>query len=138
MSTDELKQLGDILHAIADGAEWECQWEERWGHPNGRDVEYCIANRIAIRLKPFSPFEENCQMIGADLTDETAYHEKVNEVLKAAYSIATNPHVNLGDLVYKIRDSADGNWNAPEVISWSDAVAMLNSIFSDYRKAQKS
>ena len=137
MNTDELKRLADILREIADGSEWECLWEEGWSHPNGRDVEYCIANRIPIRIKQMSPFEENCHMVGCNLTDEKAYTEAVNRVLKAIYAIITNQHVNLGDLVYKIRDGVDGNWNAPEVVSWSDAVTELNATFAEYRRSQK-
>lgn len=41
------------------------------------------------------------------------------EVLKA---LTTNPHVNLGDLVYKIRDSECDGWDGPQVKAWSDAV----------------
>jgi hypothetical protein len=53
VNREELKELGQTIDAIADGAEWECLWElGNWGHPGGRDVEYCIANRIPIRLKP--------------------------------------------------------------------------------------
>lgn len=51
MSPRELKILATRLSAIADGAEWECEWAEGWGPPLGRDVEYCIAHRVPIRLK---------------------------------------------------------------------------------------
>lgn len=61
MNKSELKKLAGIISAIADGAEWECWWESGededgnpipgYGPPLGRDVEYCIANRIEIRLK---------------------------------------------------------------------------------------
>jgi hypothetical protein len=135
MSADELKRLGETLSAIAEGAEWECQWEEKgWAHPNGRDVEYCIANRIPIRIKQLSHFEENCHMLGVDLADEKAYHETVNKVLNAIYAIITNPHADLGDMIYKVREGADGDWNAPEVTSWSEAVVTLTTTFAEYRK----
>lgn len=59
MSRKELKALAATLNAIADGAEWECQWEvDGWGPPLGRDVEYCIANRILVRLKDGAPAVE--------------------------------------------------------------------------------
>jgi hypothetical protein len=52
MNKDELRELAGILLAIANGAEWECYWEtDGWGHPVGRDIECCIANRIPIRIK---------------------------------------------------------------------------------------
>lgn len=62
MNREDLMELADMLHAIADGAEWECYWKDRededgnvrlgFGHPLGRDIEYCIAKRIPIRIKP--------------------------------------------------------------------------------------
>ena len=52
MNREELKELAQIIDEIADGAAWECMWEHGWDHPGGRDVEYCIANRIPIRIKP--------------------------------------------------------------------------------------
>ncbi len=52
MNREELKELARIIDEIADGAQWECMWEHGWDHPGGRDVEYCIANRIPIRIKP--------------------------------------------------------------------------------------
>jgi hypothetical protein len=52
MNKEELRELAGILLAIANGAEWECYWKtDGWGHPVGRDIEYCIANRIPIRIK---------------------------------------------------------------------------------------
>jgi hypothetical protein len=52
MNKEELRELAGILLAIANGAEWECYWEtDGWGHPVGRDIEYCISNRVRIRIK---------------------------------------------------------------------------------------
>lgn len=52
MNAAELKALAHVMLAIADGAEWECLWENGWSHPCGRDLEFCISKRIPIRLKP--------------------------------------------------------------------------------------
>jgi hypothetical protein len=56
MNKDELKELAATLNGIADGKAWECWYASlyRFDLPVGRDVEYCIANRIRIRLKPWS------------------------------------------------------------------------------------
>jgi hypothetical protein len=52
MNKEELRELAGILLAIADGAKWECYWSlHGWGLPLGRDIEYCIANRILIRIR---------------------------------------------------------------------------------------
>jgi hypothetical protein len=51
MNSTELKALAVVLNAVANGAEWECKWDGNgWGSPLGRDVEYCIVNRIPIRI----------------------------------------------------------------------------------------
>lgn len=53
MSREELKELAQTLDLIADGAEWECMWEDgSWNPPLGRDLEYCVGRRIPIRIKP--------------------------------------------------------------------------------------
>jgi hypothetical protein len=53
MNLDELKDLAEVLTAIADGAEWECKWSaDGWGDPLGRDVLYCVKSHIPIRIKP--------------------------------------------------------------------------------------
>jgi hypothetical protein len=52
MNSYELYDLGCLLQSIAHGEEWECEWAKGgWGPPLGRDVEYCLFNRIPIRLK---------------------------------------------------------------------------------------
>jgi len=56
MTSDELGTLAETLLGIACGQEWECEWDDdgenyRWAHPAGRDIEFCISNRIPIRLK---------------------------------------------------------------------------------------
>lgn len=45
------------------------------------------------------------------------------EILEAALrGLFSNPHLNLGDLVYKIRDSELKGWEGPAVTQWSEAV----------------
>ena len=52
MNKHQLREMAATLLAIADGAEWECFWEaDGWGDPLGRDIEYCISNRVRIRIK---------------------------------------------------------------------------------------
>jgi len=49
MNADKLEELANLLAHVARGGEWECEWEEGWGHPCGRDIEYCLQNRIGMR-----------------------------------------------------------------------------------------
>ena len=52
MNKHQLREMAETLLAIADGAKWECYWSlHGWGHPLGRDIKYCIRNRVRIRIK---------------------------------------------------------------------------------------
>ena len=44
------------------------------------------------------------------------------DLLAALKALTTNPHINLGDLVYKVRESEGEGWDGPQVKAWSDAV----------------
>lgn len=45
--------------------------------------------------------------------------DKMKEALTA---LLTNKHVDLGDLVYKVRDSEGKGWEGPSVVAWGKAV----------------
>lgn len=46
-----------------------------------------------------------------------------NARLRAALvALTTNPHLNLGDLVYTVREREELGWEGPAVKAWSDAV----------------
>jgi len=46
-----------------------------------------------------------------------------NARLRAALvALTTNPHMNLGDLVYGVREREGLGWEGPAVKAWSDAV----------------
>lgn len=44
------------------------------------------------------------------------------DLLEALKALTSNPHVDLGGLVYKVRDSEGEGWDGPQVKHWSDAV----------------
>jgi hypothetical protein len=44
------------------------------------------------------------------------------ELLEALEALTSNPHVNLGDLVYQVRDREGLGWDGPQVTKWSNAV----------------
>ena len=44
------------------------------------------------------------------------------ELLEALEALTSNPHVDLGDLVYQVRDREGLGWDGPEVTKWSNAV----------------
>lgn len=45
-----------------------------------------------------------------------------SELLAALVALTTNEHINLGDLVYTVRDNEGLGWEGPAVKAWSDAV----------------
>lgn len=70
MNRDELLQLSKTCAEIADGVAWECVWNEgengtKWGHPMGRDLEYCVGKRIGVRTvaKARVDYEKNTCLI---------------------------------------------------------------------------
>lgn len=43
------------------------------------------------------------------------------KLLKALIAISTHPHINLGDLVYSVREAEGEGWEGPQVTAWSSA-----------------
>ena len=44
------------------------------------------------------------------------------ELLSALEALLSNPYLNLGDLVYQVREREGEGWDGPAVTAWSDAV----------------
>lgn len=49
------------------------------------------------------------------------------EMLAALKAISSNPHCDLGDLVYRVRESEGEGWDGPAVIAWSNAVQAVKT-----------
>jgi colicin import membrane protein len=52
-------------------------------------------------------------------------------LVKALFS---NPHVNLGDLIYKVRDSEGDGWDGPWVTQWGEAVKAAEDAIKEFTK----
>jgi hypothetical protein len=48
-------------------------------------------------------------------------------LLEALEALTSNPHVNLGDLVYQVRDREGLGWDGPQVTKWSNAVQQASA-----------
>ena len=49
--------------------------------------------------------------------------ESERDALRAALTgLMTNPHMDLGDLVYNVREREQNGWEGPSVTAWSNAV----------------
>lgn len=49
------------------------------------------------------------------------------DLLDALKALFSNEHINLVDLVYRVRDLELKGWNGPSVKQWSDAVTAANA-----------
>lgn len=77
------------------------------GALNGSDaIEYYGGNLIAESVAP-----ENIQLIAA-----------APELLAALVALTTNPHGDLGDMIYQVREREGLGWDGPAVSAWNDAV----------------
>lgn len=52
------------------------------------------------------------------------------EMLEALTAISTNPHINLEDLVYQVREREGQGWDGPAVKAWSDACSAIKSVIA--------
>ena len=66
--------------------------------------------------------ERHASRVAEAAWDAATENSAAPDLLDALKSLTTNPHVNLGDLVYKVRDSEGEGWDGPQVKAWSDAV----------------
>lgn len=49
-------------------------------------------------------------------------------ILKALFS---NPHINLGDLTYNVREREGKGWDGPSVVAWSKAVTAAQNLLDE-------
>jgi len=56
-------------------------------------------------------------------------------LLDALKAISSNPHVNLGDLIYQVREREGMGWDGDAVKAWSDACDKVDAAIA---KAEQS
>jgi len=54
--------------------------------------------------------------------------DRLKEYQSALAAIFNHPNINLGDLVYTVRERNEGDWDAPPVKAWGDAVVECERI----------
>ena len=66
------------------------------------------------------PKDQNCEANGKLIA-------AAPELLAALQAISSNPYIDLGDLVYKVRESEGEGWEGKAVKQWSDACQLIES-----------
>lgn len=59
----------------------------------------------------------------------------LKDAIAALRALSANPCLNLGDLVYQVRDRELQGWEGPAVIAWSNAVTAANEVLKRAREA---
>ncbi len=54
--------------------------------------------------------------------------ERMEATLRA---LSSNPHLDLGDLVYKVREAEGEGWEGPSVKAWSEAVTGARALLAE-------
>lgn len=68
----------------------------------------------SIELHDIKEAEANARLITA-----------APDLLQALELLSTNPHLDLGDLVYHIRESEGKGWDGESVTKWNEAIAKM-------------
>lgn len=50
------------------------------------------------------------------------------EAIVALHALMTNPHIDLGDAIYSVREREGLGWDGPAVKAWSDAVSAAENV----------
>jgi hypothetical protein len=65
------------------------------------------------------------------MTDKNLSVDELKEVnaelLEALKALMENEHLDLGDLIYKVREREGLGWEGPSVTQWSDAIEKANA-----------
>ena len=57
------------------------------------------------------------------------------ELLGALLLLTGNPHIDLGDLIYQVREREGEGWDGPAVLAWGEAIRSSKSALAKMRNA---
>lgn len=123
------KHAGDdhnILFRPSERQDWMVPFPGREHHASWlMDITHPDAQLIASApdlAKRVYELEEANAKLAKDL----------EESISALKGLFANPHLNLGDQVYVVRESELQGWDGPAVTQWSEAVAAANAVMNKH------
>ena len=93
-------------------------------HPDG--IWWCYVLRFG---KPFCQVDHQPTQAAAE---ERA--DLIAAGLNATLGLTSNPHADLGDFIYSVREQEGKGWDGPAVRAWSDAVTLAQKTATKLRK----
>lgn len=69
--------------------------------------------------------------------DDMALIKAAKPMLAALEAISSNPHLDLGDIIYTVREHEGQGWDGPAVKAWSDAVTAVKAAIALARKVER-
>jgi hypothetical protein len=91
---------------------------------NELEALYELLDTIAAKLVNVNPevyaLVTDARLMLVDHIEDPARIARLEAVLTA---LMTNPHLDLGDCVYTIREREGDGWDGPAVAAWGDAVS---------------
>ena len=101
----------------AERERFEAQWKTRTAQPRG----------------PIDAWFWRAEIAHAREAELVAEMDKLRALLEA---LTSNPEVDLGDLVYEIREREGKGWDGPAVSQWSNTVQEVKTTLAEWRARQ--
>lgn len=96
-------------------------------HKAGDDAGLCTLPQFTTVAAP--PLVQEHVYAVEPLCEEAAQAvERYAAVLRA---LMTNPHIDLGDQIYTVREHEGEGWDGPSVKMWSDAVSAARKLLQE-------
>ncbi len=97
---------------------------------------YAGGARIALLSIEDYATEENQEQLEAKMAANARLIAAAPDLLAALIGLTTNPHLDLGDLVYGVRETEGEGWDGPSVTAWSNAVTASRAAIVAAKESQ--
>jgi len=69
-----------------------------------------------------------------DAAEILALRDSHAELKNTLEALTSNPYLNLGDLVYQVREREGKGWEGPAVVAWSNAIDQARAALANAAK----